>query len=459
MDQRICSAHVTEPKLKEIIEASGTTNLQCDYCARTGPSLSAWELAEHFNKMIERFFVPTNGPDEADWTSEMDEDPEGESVLDVLQRVAGLTNEVARDVVELLQEMWFDRDLLEHQYGENPHFVENNRFDEPLSQAWRDMEHSLRYEVRYGNPRVLSLFETVFGPILNDQTDGSRGLILDVGPGLALRKLYRARVFTSLEAMEKALANPERELGPPPPGMGRAGRMNAKGIPVFYGSVDPQIAIGEVRPPVGSQVVVAMFEIARPLRLLDMEALILLDAEGSLFDDATYNRRERRDFLRKLVGKLVRPVIPEHEEESYLITQAVADFLATHSNLALDGIVFPSAQVDTRTRLKIDARNVVLFNKSSDVAFPRREDSPFLDQETHFRAWDYDQDRLIFDPELTTRAVKPKVRLPAAVFWGNERLGPALRLDRDEIQIHLIRGVHYTYDTTPVRHVRIELEN
>ena len=137
----------------------------------------------------------------------------------------------------------------------------------------------------------------------------------------------------------------------------------------------------------------------------------------------------------------------------------MADFLATHGELDLDGILFPSAQVDAKTRLRTDARNVVLFNKSSDVASPYGEGSPFLDQETHFQMWDYDEDRMIFDPELTTRAVNPKIRLPPAIAWGNEALGPALRLDRDQIKTHQVLGVRYTYDTTPVRHVRVEPKN
>lgn len=39
--------------------------------------------------------------------------------------------------------------------------------------------------------------------------------------------------------------------------------MNARGVSVFYGANDPTAAIAEVRPPVGSQVAVAQFEIIR----------------------------------------------------------------------------------------------------------------------------------------------------------------------------------------------------
>jgi len=60
---------------------------------------------------------------------------------------------------------------------------------------------------------------------------------------------------------------PDRDMGAPPSSLPAAGRMNAKGISTFYGATDPQIALAEVRPPVGSQVAIAYFEIIRPLRL------------------------------------------------------------------------------------------------------------------------------------------------------------------------------------------------
>jgi hypothetical protein len=66
---------------------------------------------------------------------------------------------------------------------------------------------------------------------------------------------------------------PDRHLGSPPSGAAAAGRMNARGISVFYGANDPRVALAEVRPPVGSRVAVARFEIIRPLRLLDLTAL------------------------------------------------------------------------------------------------------------------------------------------------------------------------------------------
>jgi hypothetical protein len=455
MDQRICANHVSEPHLKAIIDASNTTEAECDYCDRVAPTVSAWELAQQFDTMFERYFVSTSGGRDEHW-NELDEDEsEGESVLDVLERVAGLTGEEAEDVAEQLGEMWFDRDTMESRHGDDPHFVQIDKFDEPLSRAWSEMERSLKYEARFNNPTVHRMLETVFGPILDDRIRGSEGVVIEIKPGDSLSTFYRARPFPSLDELQSALQTPERSLGPPPPGIGRAGRMNAKGVPVFYGALDPSVAIAEVRPPVGSHVVLAQFTVARPLRLLDIQNVILIDGVGSLFDPATYDRFTRRDFLKTLVRRIVRPIMPEHEDEDYLITQAVADFLSTHEQLNLDGILFASAQLDPRTRLQKDGRNIVLFNKSSEIESQNDEGGPFAEWETHFNLWDYDDDQVKLDPVLTTASVKPEVNLPRGMRKEKRLFGPALNLDRDTIQIHRVQGVSFKTTTINIAHQRL----
>ena len=57
--------------------------------------------------------------------------------------------------------------------------------------------------------------------------------------------------------------------------------MNARGISVFYGAVDIKTALSEVRPPVGSRVAVAQFEIIRPIKLLDVRVLEEVSVAGS----------------------------------------------------------------------------------------------------------------------------------------------------------------------------------
>lgn len=162
------------------------------------------------------------------------------------------------------------------------------------------------------------------------------------------------------------MKRPGIKIGPPPRLKARAGRMNAPGIAVFYGATESSVALSEARPPVGSKVLIGCFEIIRRLKLLDLVGLNNISDErgGSLFDEAYRHSLKRTCFLRRLGGKLAKPVLPNDETIEYLPTQAVADFLATNVNPPLDGSIYPSVQGGSRQRY---ACNLVLFHKAARV--------------------------------------------------------------------------------------------
>ncbi|RVH92134.1 RES domain-containing protein [Sinorhizobium meliloti] len=170
-----------------------------------------------------------------------------------------------------------------------------------------------------------------------------------------------ARAFQSEGKLRSALLRPDKELGPPPSTFAASGRMNAKGIAVFYGATDPETAVAEVRPPVGCEVAIARFRVVRSLRLLDLTAPARVTAAGSVFDPEYANTLSRMMFLRSLSRRMARPVMPDDQDSDYLPTQAIADFLATDAVMSLDGIIFPSVQVAG------GKQNVVLFHKASLV--------------------------------------------------------------------------------------------
>ncbi len=66
-------------------------------------------------------------------------------------------------------------------------------------------------------------------------------------------------------------------------------------------------------------------------------------------------------FLRSLRGRITRPAMPDDDPFEYLVTQAIADFLATEASVPIDGIIFPSVQAAG------DVLNVVLFHKAARV--------------------------------------------------------------------------------------------
>ena len=246
--------------------------------------------------------------------------------------------------------------------------------------------------------------------------------------------------------MEEALTHPEKHLGPVPGGKGSPGRMNAKGISVFYGATDDHTAIAEVRPPVGSMVVTARFDVIRPLRLLNLNDLASMRPHRGLsyFNPIRRSLTERCAFLKDLQRQLTMPVMPDSAESGYLITQAIADFLATHEKLNLDGILFPSVQVQQDTS---PGQNVILFNKASGVE--RLEDTQKAE---YVSLWEPDEDRLVYYPEYWEAEPKDSDQSSRYVPLVPPP-EPSLRLARDGIVIHKIQRVRFSTEIDPVRYV------
>jgi hypothetical protein len=237
-------------------------------------------------------------------------------------------------------------------------------------------------------------------------------------------------------------------LGPASMVHASAGRMNARGISVFYGANEARIAIAEVRPPVGSQVAVARFDIIRPIRLLDLAALSSVSARVSIFEPGSAKHLERASFLRTLTERMTRPVMPDDEAFDYLPTQAVADFLATENDPALDGIIFPSVQAAG------DALNVVLFHKAARVADLDLPEGTEISAGTRMNGEDgWERIYTVYEtvPPLKEKdaadnhsgAFSPTLFIDAARDISTDPRDPTLRIDLDSIKVHLVNKVQF----------------
>jgi hypothetical protein len=111
------------------------------------------------------------------------------------------------------------------------------------------------------------------------------------------------------------------------------------GISTFYGAVNREIALAEVRPFVGSRVVTARFDLIRSISLLDLEALSEVTASGSLFDKNHRYNTAKANFLRSLSERMTQPVMPDSEIFEYLPTQVIAEYLASEVRPELHGIL------------------------------------------------------------------------------------------------------------------------
>jgi hypothetical protein len=158
--------------------------------------------------------------------------------------------------------------------------------------------------------------------------------------------------------------------------------MNAQGISVFYGASDRETALAEIRPPVGSRVLLGRFDLTRPVRLLDVEALRSVFIEGSVFDPAYIGHLELAQFLGRLSERMIMPVMPDDEQKEYLITQMIADFVSQVGEPPIEGMLYRSVQSAG------EHQNVVLFNHASRVS---EWDVP-PDAEVNVRTYEMDED-------------------------------------------------------------------
>lgn len=410
---------------------------ECSYCNEDRPGVTVEELATYCENAIHSSFSYVAQPDSV---THYGRPPVGScryAVLETVLREASPS--LLEDIENELADRWAD------EQDDDPYFEERLDASAQMTGDWWRMQQSLQFESRLANPAVGEVLEKVFRDLEQLHTAGGvSSAIIVAGPGNALSSVLRARSFENEAEMTHALKHPELRLGPTPKGLGSAGRMNAKGISVFYGATDEQTAIAEVRPPVGSFVITAVFELTRPLRLLNLADLSGMrpNSELSYFDPVRSEQAERCAFLQELKTQMLMPVMPNAADQDYLITQAIADFLATHRDLNLDGILFPSVQSSESSNA---GNNVVLFHKASGVE--RTEEGDALE---HVQLWEADEDQWYFLPEIFE--AEPHEQAIPSNNHSPQRL-PALRLDRTQIAIHKVEAIAFKCKTDAVRHV------
>jgi hypothetical protein len=467
----ICFKCVAEEFLSNLIRKTGKRN-RCSYCRGTRRSFSIEEMADVVEGTLDEHFHRTSTePSSMEYTAAReglrDWYRHGDPVADVIGEMAQIDAELAEDIRSVLYNRHFDID--EERMGEeNPfcdeaHYEERGVGDGDLKFAWEEFERRLKTEARYFSGTAQATLKAIFEDIGDHRTVDGKPVVVEGGPGTDLTVLYRARVFQQRDHLVRAIEKPDQEVGPPPSPVAAAGRMNARGIAVFYGATAADVAIAEVRPPVGSKVVTGRFELIRPVRLLDVEALRSIRVRGSLFDKGYTVRLQKAKFLEDLSARIIRAVMPDDEPFEYLATQAVADYLATENDPALDGIIYPSVQAK-------DGRNVVLFHQSARVeawTLPKgTQTSVHLQTETD---GDDDFACTVFEempPELPAAPaeVNPDPFAPRAFeyvrFDPDEELecdyrSAVLKLDAESVAVHIVKAVAFTTEEHPVRRYRV----
>lgn len=472
-DKRICWRCIGEQYLKTKVRSIGE-QADCAYCAKEAKTVSILELSEYVRDAFERHYTrtPIAAPEheefmhrDGDVTWHREGDPAAEAIATAVKINLAPAEDV-RVVLESNVEGTPDDyyasvgDDEEGEFSEEAHYEEMDADAAELHRRWEQCKTSLRTETRLFNSRAQEILDSIFMGLDGHATRAGRSVIVDAGPGQRIDSLYRARSFQSLIDLQDALKRPDLHLGPPPHGTAKAGRMNAHGIAIFYGARHAKVAIAEVRPPVGSHVLVGRFDIIKPLRLLDVEAFRSIFVKGSIFDPAYVERLKKAAFLSHLSKQIAQPIMPDEEPVEYLITQAIADYLATLRVPVLDGIIYRSVQHGT------GRNNVALFHKSSCVMPPKLPPGTSVSASVSSR--DEDGSRPSFwvfetvpDPDLHD---PDEFGFPSGPITDDERRiqretrNPTLSIDTDSIHVHEIKRATYFSEEFKVPRHRSQLK-
>lgn len=369
MCKAVCHACVEDHYLAKIIKDKGS-RLACSACGRKSrKSITVEYLGELMEPIMRAHFAIG---EEVKKFAGMNDDKgyceqEGDSIFDVVQEVLGQHFDFEHDIVDAVIEAegaWPPD-------GDEAYWETTTNYVRKPARAWHHLTtwnailEELKHRRRFFSPAAKDFFDHLFEGIedLSMWSGGAyQSVVYKLPPGT---ELFRARICDSRSTLQKVHDDPDKHLGPPPKDTARAGRMNAEGVVVFYGAMEEDTCLAEMRPAIGNEVVLMKATTTAPLRLLDFARLEKARSALSFFQPDYTEQVEKLAFLRRLHRLISQPVVPGKESD-YLITQTLSEYLAHVHQKPFDGILFASVQREGGINIVLFARSDVLSNALAD---------------------------------------------------------------------------------------------
>jgi len=468
----VCSECIGEEYLNAEIRESGTVT-KCNYCNELNHSaIPLHELAERIHEVLQEHYYRTSSePEGIDLLAAREGNwvQPGESVLHVIMNIIDSSEELAESIYEYLSntyDAWGKDALCEPQpYDSEAYYAERpiNTYD--FQEHWSSFKSDVYKRARFFNRNAEDSLDHIFNGIWELKTHYNKPVIRTLTTEDCI---FRVRIADSPKKLEKIIKELPDSLGAPLARYAKAGRMNAEGISMFYGAMDKQTCIAEVRSPVGSSVIIGRFYPLRDLRLLDLSRLKDVYLSGSIFDKNHIEALSRLRFLELLVDEISMPIMPGTESRDYLPTQIVSEYLASKSGLKLDGVMYSSSQIfqehedtdnEKSENCNKEGMNIVLFPHASVQKPYEVPDGTTISVHTNFGPPDDPDDSIYISeeyPESKIKKNKLKRKEIFDTFIGCKPIvlddefpdyDPRLQLDMNSIEVETIKGVKYLSNT------------
>jgi hypothetical protein len=241
---------------------------------------------------------------------------------------------------------------------------------------WYYFREDILHRRRFFAPRAREMLDNWFkdAHLLRDKEGNTPVYRLEQGT-----TILRGRIAENQERATFYLRNPREEIGPPPNKLARAGRMHPSGITAFYGALDIDTCVAELRPGTGRSLVIAEFALLRPIYVFDLSFFSRDGEVSDIFEPDHIVRTQQWRFMNSFMEDISQPVLPEDETLNYIPTQAVAEYLSNYSFKIQDSprrvsaLIYPSAQ-------NSQGKNIVFLGEAAEIKDPkeRPEDAPLV---------------------------------------------------------------------------------
>lgn len=353
-DKYVCADCFGNKGIKDFIEQNATSDI-CSYCgkkAKNGDAIAA-SLEEVVGLIVRSISLVYKNADSLSWDSEDDcyigitydlyavLDGMG---LELTATDAHKYDSLYNDLTSSLHcDLWTDRDT----------FSKN----EAYQAGWRRFVHQVKHNSRYVFSAIKynrDPYDDPDVPLPSNLLPKILALINDSELRVTLKKctvFYRARIVSNDSVVSDCaidLGSPQNENAI------LSNRMSPAGIPMFYGALDKNTAIQEVRAVKYTNadkkkfesIKVAKFQLCRDITVVDLSQR----QEYCLFDENIgIEELNTKVFLNHFVRELSKPIEKDGREHiEYVPTQIVAEYLkykcVGSDGKRIRGILLPSAQ-------------------------------------------------------------------------------------------------------------------
>lgn len=346
-DKYVCFNCFEDDALKDFVMRNASAE-RCDYCRTPSQNSIAAPVDKVLELIAESLLAEWDDPvNEVLWDGR-EGGWQGVGVLDTsdLFHTVSITDQpsLQNDIIQAFGgRQWCQK---------NPYELPG---DEKYMLSWRMFIDAIAHKRRYFFACIPSQFDLNLGIEWNPEVTlrqvahvvKEAGLVTTLTEGV---RIYRSRVHSEGVSFETVT-----DLGPPPVDQASAGRMNAAGIPMFYGATTTATALAEATlHRTGHCATVGTWETTKPLKIIDLTKIPEIP---SLFDSERRYLRSGLRFLHSFADDISHPIdLDGREHIEYSPTQVLAEYFRWESS-----ILGPLHGVQYRSQRDEAGSNLVLF--------------------------------------------------------------------------------------------------